>query len=172
MEFETYESELADYSLQDSPFYEASTPIIFDLTTTSTVGTFVSNRTTSMADALNLSSKKKASSIMMSTLCQSLKLELENSANNERSNENAAINRSNQIIKHNHLHGNLTINHKHFTGHTDALYSTENMNFGNTNSDTKKKRKCVTFLPNYVQVIIKLFVIVCYCFVYHLINGF
>lgn len=181
MEFETYESELADYSLQDSPFYEANTPIIFGLTA-STQNIFASNNSTSMVDALNLSPKKftTSSSIMMSsaaTKCQSLnKLAFERSTN------------TNLIGKCNNNDGPISINNGDAIGSSskkrsademaDRFYSlkntdlvTNNTTVGviavaaaaanatavttntETNMQTKKKRKCVSFLPNYVQVI-------------------
>lgn len=138
MEFETYESELADYSLQDSPFYEASTPIIFNLTSTSAgSGVFVTNGTTSMADPLNLSSKKSAS-----VKCQSYKFERMSNHSDDgttyklNGNNNSSLNKNCE--------------------YADGIYPKEGIdlhtNSGNGNTQIKKKRKCVTFLPNDVQV--------------------
>lgn len=141
MEFEIYESELADYSLQDSPFYEANTPIIFGLTTNST-SVFASNRSASMVDALNLSAKK--TSMMMSTKCQSLK---------------SAFN-GNTIGKS--IEAQLNINDatstpsKKRTETMDRFFNEKRMDVDKNGTDSnlqpKKKRKCVSFLPNYVQV--------------------
>lgn len=151
MEFEIYESELADYSLQDSPFYEANTPIIFGLTSTQSI--FATNNSASMVDALNLSSKK--SSIMMSAKCQSHKLSYERTIN------------GNAIGKG--IDGQTYINDAPDTpskkrGETaERFYSIKNnadldTNATENNIQPKKKRKCVSFLPtNYVQVNIQYF---------------
>lgn len=145
MEFEIYESELADYSLQDSPFYESSTPIIFGLTANPTIaGVFASNNSASMVDALNLSSKK--SSIMMSAKCQSLKLAFERTSN------------SNGIGKCNDSRGNINDStndsptKKHFAT-DDRFFSTKTMHLNRSATDqSKKERKRVSFLPNCVEV--------------------
>lgn len=145
MEFEIYESELADYSLQDSPFYEA-TPIIFGLSNNST-SVFGSNRFASM-DALNLSAKK--SSMMISTKNQSLKTSFERSTN------------GNTIGKSIDTHSNLSnaglIASKKCFEIDDRCFNDKKMAMDKNRSDStiqpKKKRKCVSFLPNYVQVCI------------------
>lgn len=142
MEFEIYESELADYSLQDSPFYEANTPIIFG---SSAQSIFASNNSASMVDALNLSSKK--SSIMMSAKCQSHKL-----GAYERTTNGNAIGKTIDGID-----APDTPSKKHRSESTERFYSTKNAdldtNATENNIQPKKKRKCVSFLPtNYVQV--------------------
>lgn len=150
MEFETYESELADYSLQDSPFYEASTPIIFNLSTTSAAANLIArNGATSMADALNLSSKK--SSMLMSAKCQTFKYERDRFSDCTSSSSN-----DEQFHKHN---GNNNLSSIKNCEQSNGIYSkVENIDLNDSNSinngnnPTKKKRKCVTFLPNYVQV--------------------
>lgn len=143
MEFEIYESELADYSLQDSPFYEANTPIIFG----STQSILASNNSASMVDALNLSSKK--SSIMMSTKCQSHKLAYERTANGNANGK--------RIDGHsNHINDTPDTPSKRRNETAERFYSMKHTDLdinAETNIQTKKKRKCVSFLPtNYVQV--------------------
>lgn len=149
MEFETYESELADYSLQDSPFYEACTPIIFNLSTTSAAANLiVPNRAASMADALNLSSKK--SSMLMSAKCQSFKYERDRYSDCTSSSSN-----DEQFNKHN---GNNNLSSIKNCEHSNGIYTkVEHIDLNDSNSinngnSLKKKRKCVTFLPNCVQV--------------------
>lgn len=145
MEFENYESELADYSLQDSPFYEANTPIIFGLTTNST-SVFASNRTTYMVDAMNLSAKK--SSIMMSTKCQSLKSAFERTTNG------TAIGKS--IDSHSNINDASNSPSKKRCDTNDRFFTDKNIDLHRNGTESslqpKKKRKCVSFLPNYVQV--------------------
>lgn len=153
MEFEIYESELADYSLQDSPFYEANTAIIFGLTTSSQTSVYGLNHhnhsTASRVDALNLTSRK-SSLKMMSTKCQqqqSLK-----SLAFERSPTNGiglakTIDASDAVI----------LKKSRSETMSDRLYADKRMDADKNgdNSDNlqpKKKRKCVSFLPNYVQV--------------------
>lgn len=147
MEFEIYESELADYSLQDSPFYEASTPIIFDLTTTPTIASvFAANNPTSMVDAINLSAKK--SSMMMSTKCQSLKLAFERTTNA------SAIGKGSDTQSN--LNNLIDTSSKKRCDTANRFYSDKgadlDTNTTDSNMQPKKKRKCVSFLPNYVQV--------------------
>lgn len=146
MELEIYESELADYSLQDSPFYEANTPIIFGLTAAQNL--FASTNTATMVDALNLSSKK--SSMMMSTKCQSLKLAYECTANGS-----DGIGKTNVGLQFNNSSESPS---KKRCDSTDRFYLTKTMDLDANATETamnqqpKKKRKCVSFLPNYVQV--------------------
>lgn len=157
MEFEIYESELADYSLQDSPFYEANTPIIFGLTTSSQTSAYGSNHhrhhhhhsTASKVDGLNLMSKK-SSMKMMSTKCQqqqSLKsLAFERSPTNG-IGSTKTIDAGNSIISKKSRSETMT----------DRLYAEKRVDVDRNgcNSDNvqpKKKRKCVSFLPNFVQV--------------------
>lgn len=148
MEFETYESELADYSLQDSPFYEASTPIIFNLSSTSAGSSvIVTNGSSSMADALNLTSKK--SSMLMTAKCQTFKFDrLSNSdrfSDHGQSNDEQTFNNK----------GNNNSSSMKNCENADGIFPKDSIdldNSGNGNTQTKKKRKCVTFLPNYVQV--------------------
>lgn len=140
MELEIYESELADYSLQDSPFYEANTPIIFGLTASSSI--FASNNSAAMVDALNLSAKK--SSIMMSAKCQSIKLAFECSSSNGSDGHTNITNTTDLSPK------------KRCSESTERFYSTTttdlDRNATDSNMHPKKKRKCVSFLPNLVQV--------------------
>lgn len=150
MEFETYESELADYSLQDSPFYEATTPIIFDLSVTSTANAITVNGSTSTADNILLSKKSSISSIM-ATKSQLLKTSFERKMIDDRSNESASSN------AHSGLYGgDGDLSLKKHCDIVDGLYPIGCVNLithDNTdNSQPKKKRKCVSFLPNYVQV--------------------
>lgn len=143
MELEIYESELADYSLQDSPFYEASTPIIFG--SSASVSEFATINAASMVDALNLSSKK--TSMMMSAKCHSLKLAF------ERSTTANMIDRAND--------GQSSIESDDITAKKrcqvdDRFYATKgtdlDSNATERNAQPKKKRKCVSFQPNFVQV--------------------
>lgn len=147
MEFETYESELADYSLQDSPFYESSTPIIFGLT--ATPGVFASNHTASMVDALNLSAKK-SSSMMMSAKCQSLKLAFERATNS-----NGIGKCSDSPITN--INDAINISSKKLFEANDRFFSNKSIDpdrsaTEDTMQPKKKRRKCVTFLPNCVEV--------------------
>lgn len=142
MEFEIYESELADYSLQDSPFYEASTPIIFGLTATQNL--FATTHSASM-DALNLSSKK--SSIMMSTKFQPHKLAFERTTNGGHIGK-MSDSRSN-------INDFADTPLKKSSETADRFYSikTADLDRNATKINTQpKKKKCVSFLPNFVQV--------------------
>lgn len=150
MEFEIYESELADYSLQDSPFYEANTPIIFGLTTTSQTSAYGSNyhrSTVSMVDALNLTSKK-SSMKMMSTKSQqqqSLKSAFERAPTNGIG-----------LTKTNDSSDAVLSKKSRSETMSDRLYADKCIDMDRNNGDNlqpKKKRKCVSFLPNYVQVV-------------------
>lgn len=152
MEFETYESELADYSLQDSPFYEANPPIIFDLSVTATAGTIAGSGSTSMVDDIVLSKKSSITSIMATKSHSSLKTSFaddksnESATSNNNSNAGSVTSDSDQSSKRHHrdiadgLYPILSVN-LNTSSHTD-----------NDNPQPKKKRKCVSFLPNYVQV--------------------
>lgn len=156
MEFEIYESELADYSLQDSPFYEASTPIIFGLTTASQASAYGSHHhhhhhhsIASKVDGLNLTTKK-SSLKMMSTKCQQ-----------QQTLKSLAFERSstNGIGLAKTIDANDSAISKKSRSDTmaDRLYADKRMDADRNgcngdNVQPKKKRKCVSFLPNFVQV--------------------
>lgn len=137
-----YEAQLADYSLQDSPFYEANTPVFFNLSFSS-AAEHSENRTSNMIGALNLASKRALSPIASSTSLPSGKMRLPTTAGANGDRGNASFK---QLID-----GDIDTR-KQFNI-TSNLCSTESIN-GATNigAPSKKKRKCVTFLPNYVQV--------------------
>lgn len=156
MEFEIYESELADYSLQDSPFYEASTSIIFGITTTTTSQTTVygSNHhhsAASMVDALNLTAKKSALK-MMSTKCQQQQHSLKSLAFERSPSNGIGLSKTNDdagdTILSKKSRGE-TIANRHYG---DKRMDTDRDGCNSDNMQPKKKRKCVSFLPNYVQV--------------------
>lgn len=147
-----YEAQLADYSLQDSPFYEASAPIIFDLSATSAHAYSTNRSAPTMTDALNLTSKR-TSSLMMSSLCQIIRSGSAADTNiDER--DNVADLSNNKSIKATGDGNDIKafgINSSLYTSDSDMNRA---LNNGNINgAPAKKKRKCVTFLPNYVQVI-------------------
>lgn len=156
MEMEIYESELADYSLQDSPFYEANTPIIFGLTTASQTSAYGSNQhhhhhsIASKVDGLNLT-LKKSSMKMMSTKCQQQQSSLKSLAF-ERSPTNG-------IGLAKTIDANDSVISKKSRSETMAerLYADKCMDADRNSCSSdhvqpKKKRKCVSFLPNFVQV--------------------
>lgn len=136
-----YEATLADYSLQDSPFYEANTPIFFNLSSTSAAIAYSATRSAAMTDALNLTAKK----MMRDGSCRT---------------STDGGDHSNESLKMTAADGG---DRKPF-GMANGLFSADSMNGTATaataathNADingapAKKKRKCVTFLPSYVQV--------------------
>lgn len=137
-----YEAQLADYSLQDSPFYEANTPIFFNLSTTSAAIAYSATRSAAMTDALNLTAKK-----MMREAGGRAPID--------------GADHSNESLKAMTADG---VDIKPF-GMASGLFAADNRMHGGASAATpaahgtdvngapaKKKRKCVTFLPNYVQV--------------------
>lgn len=125
MDLETYESQIADYSLQDSPFYEASTPMVFDLS----------------ISAMN--------SLMAANGCVASHSGMGGAGAGDAATSNGLTMPSLQtgLLKRSKMMPNpinLSVNN---------MMRDDPAN-GNANGATgmKKKRKCVTFLPNYVQV--------------------
>lgn len=124
MDLETYESQIADYSLQDSPFYEPSTPTVFDL---------------SIA-AMN--------SLMAANGCVASHSGMAGAGGAASSNGLTMPSMETGLLKRTKMMPN-PIN-----------LSANNMMRGGCGADgsaggasgMKKKRKCVSFLPNYVQV--------------------
>lgn len=118
MDLENYESDLADLTLQDSPFYEASTPMIFDLSMSSTNGAMLTGVTVTGG---KLSGKGASTSSSMA-----------HHGDNQQNNNTLAnpINLPNCNDAGNY-------------GYT-PMY--------NNGPPKKKNRKCVSFLPNYIQV--------------------
>lgn len=157
MEFEIYESELADYSLQDSPFYEANTSIIFGLTAAaSQAGVYGSNHhhsTASMVDALNLTAKK-SSMKMISTKCQQQQQSLKSLAF-----ERTPINGLGLSKLNNDSIGDGVLSKKSRSEtmadrfYADKRIDVDRNGCNNDHNQPKKKRKCVSFLPNLVQVL-------------------
>lgn len=143
MDLESYEADLADLTLQDSPFYEAATPMIFDLS--------------------------------MSTINNMLMTGASMAHNGGKSMGKGTAN----MIENNNVHNNGNNgnngNHMHNVSHHQdgasaggagaggvagcgSVGSNENGAYGgyasvfDSEPPRKKNRKCVSFLPNYVQV--------------------
>lgn len=152
MDLETYESDLADYSLQDSPFYEASRPMIFDLSMSA-----VNNL---MASTVASGSGKGA--LMLKTSTTSIASNANDQAHNystPSSNErNEAQSMRYDLVHRSGMIG-IPIGNKGNRVAPEPLELTANTSGSmgtpmstNGPEPTKKKRKCVSFLPNYVQV--------------------
>lgn len=116
MDLENYESDLADLTLQDSPFYEAATPMIFDLSMSAASGLNVTGVTVSGG---KLSGKGASSSMNMI---------------------------SNNMVEHNGINGHVNVLQ---LGNVPAYGYVSSYDNG---PPKKKNRKCVSFLPNYIQV--------------------
>lgn len=143
MDLENYEADLADYSLQDSPFYEANTPMIFDLSV-SAVNSILGAH----------SGKGKSVMMLKSTINESASVTDGPHYNNN--NNNNALNGS--AYNGNSSNGIGTINHmnNNSSGNiNEAVSNADNLMSASRGTANKKKRKCVTFLPNYVQVFIQ-----------------
>lgn len=137
MDLESYEADLADLTLQDSPFYEAATPMIFDLSM-STVNSMLMTGA-SMAHNGGKSMGKGAANMI------------------ENNNGHVNGNHGSHIINHHqdgataggggigaNSGGNMVNNAGGVHGGYTAAFDSE--------PPRKKNRKCVSFLPNYVQV--------------------
>lgn len=138
MDLESYEADLADLTLQDSPFYEAATPMIFDLSM-STVNSMLMTGA-SMAHNGGKSMGKGAANMI------------------ENNNVHVNGNHGSHIINHHHdgaitaggggiganSGGSIVHNGGGVHGGYNSAFDSE--------PPKKKNRKCVSFLPNYVQV--------------------
>lgn len=156
MDLETYESDLADYSLQDSPFYEASRPMIFDLSM-SAVNSLM---------ATNVASGSGKGTLMLKVSTTSHAADTNSmSTNYATSSTNGRNETTSMRFDMSHRHGIIGIpngNNSHrtapvpleLTANTSSTLSAPMP--ANGPEPTKKKRKCVSFLPNYVQVNIPL----------------
>lgn len=148
MELEIYEAELADYSLQDSPFYEADTPIIFD---------YSMSAQTNLISAANLAAKNGLK-LAHSTIFQ----------------QNGCDQTGNSFIGSDGIScgsgssgGSLNSFNVMSNGIENGCNGTNSTNNASgilgsglasgSGSGKKKNRKCVSFLPNYVQVSFYLF---------------
>lgn len=153
MDLETYESDLADYSLQDSPFYEASRPMVFDLS--------MSAINSLMAADVASGSGKNAFMLKMSTtnhathtngMSSIYTTSATNAPNGHRSNGETQSMRFDMS----HRHGIIGIPNGNNSNRVAPvpleLTANTSTNTANGPEPSKKKRKCVSFLPNYVQV--------------------
>lgn len=114
LEIENYEADIADLKLQDSPFYEATTP------------TFLFDLSMSNANRITLVRPTPVTAGKLSGKC--------------------AVNMIENTVAYN---GNQS------GGHVNALPHDANTYRFTSKFDEppkKKNRKCVSFLPNYVQV--------------------
>lgn len=116
MDLENYESDLADLTLQDSPFYEATTPMIFDLSMSAANGL---NATGATVSGGKLSGKGASNSMDMT-----------NNGTHSRNGNNGHVN----VLRLDNVPG---------YGYASSY---------DNGPPKKKNRKCVSFLPNYIQV--------------------
>lgn len=163
MDLETYESDLADYSLQDSPFYEASRPMIFDLSMSAVNSLMAANVASgSGKNALMLKVATTGPAMDGNSMPTNYSTSSSNGRNEHRSNDAKTSMRFDMSHRHGMVgipNGNnnnriapvpleLTAN---ASGSSLLSSSLSSMTAAGP-EPTKKKRKCVSFLPNYVQV--------------------
>lgn len=153
MELEIYEAELADYSLQDSPFYEADTPIIFDYSMSAQrniAAGSLGGKNHFKLSSLSASFKQNPFERIAGSGGGGFSGSDSMDSGSSRNSFNAA---ANSIEDAGHATDNEIIN-GYLAGGGVASNSSGGCNGGVlVNGGSKKKnRKCVTFLPNYVQV--------------------
>lgn len=153
MDLETYESDLADYSLQDSPFYEASHPMVFDLSM-SAINSLMAADVASNTGKNALMSKMSTTNHSMNAnaMPNNYTTTSTNGQNGHRSNGDTQSMRFDMS----HRHGQIGIPNGNNCNRVAPvpleLNANTSTNTPNGTEPTKKKRKCVSFLPNYVQV--------------------
>lgn len=157
MDLETYESDLADYSLQDSPFYEASRPMVFDLSMSginSLMAADVASGSGKNAFMLKMSTSNHATTV--NAMPSNYTTTSTNGQNGHRSNGETQSMRFDMS----HRHGIIGIPNGNNSNRVAPipleLTANTSSNAANGSEPTKKKRKCVSFLPNYVQVSINI----------------
>lgn len=160
MDLETYESDLADYSLQDSPFYEASRPMIFDLSMSAINSLMAANVASgSGKNALML----KVSTANHATDTTSMPTNYSTSSTSGR-NEHGTDNIASMRFDMSHRNGIIGVPCANNSNRVapapldisaNASATSSAAMTANGSEQTKKKRKCVSFLPNYVQVSVR-----------------
>lgn len=137
MDLENYEAELADYSLQDSAFYESAEPINFNI---AAINSVVAAVTSSSLFKLTNSSKMEQLHPMNGAI--------NGNSNNENTIDGGRVTIKKEIIKD---YDDLA------QGNDESNSGIYNWNSSKTaingcDPQIKKKKKCVSFLPRYVQV--------------------
>lgn len=158
MDLETYESDLADYSLQDSPFYEASHPMFFDLSMAA-VNNLMNGNAASGSGKNARIGKGSTTNHVTNINAMPANYSMSSATNsNGRSTDKPTAMRFDASLNRHNATGAPYRNGGQRNAPTPLELTVSSTEIRPMDADgpqpTKKKRKCVTFLPNYVQVIL------------------
>lgn len=159
MDLETYESDLADYSLQDSPFYEASHPMIFDLSMSAVNSLMATNVASGSGKGALMLKQSSSSSSSTSHATDAIGMPTNYSTSSSTNGRNETTSMRFEMSHRPNMIGRPSGNKGvriapvplELIANTSASLTTP-MSTNGQMEPTKKKRKCVSFLPNYVQV--------------------